>query len=97
MSQLRNPMLMHNFQEANKVAHLLAKESTKLVTLNKASILPSPRPMVEAVVNAGAEGTSYSRSISEAVSNILTSMGNVNAVNSISTFVSPHSFDPNGM
>lgn len=65
--------------------------------MNKAIILLSPTSMVEAVVNVDAEGTSYSRSISEVVCNILASMGNVNAFNSISTFISPHSFDPNRM
>ncbi|OIT04136.1 hypothetical protein A4A49_64281 [Nicotiana attenuata] len=97
MAQLGTPVLRHNFREANVVAHLLARESTELSNMNKTIILHAPTPMVEAAVKDDAAGKSYSRSISEESCNMLASMGNINAANNITTFVTLPSFDPSGM
>ncbi|OIS97955.1 hypothetical protein A4A49_62438, partial [Nicotiana attenuata] len=91
------PLLRHNFREANLVAHILAKDSTKLRNMNKTIIHHAPTPMVEAAMKDDAIGKSYLRSISEESCIKLASMGNINAVNSSSSFVTSLSFDPNGM
>ncbi|OIT28666.1 hypothetical protein A4A49_55726 [Nicotiana attenuata] len=97
MVQLGIPLLKHNFREANSVAHLLAKDSTKLRNMNKTIIHHAPTPAVKAAMKDDAFGKSYLRLISEESCTKLASMGNINAINSSSAFVTSPSFDPNGM
>ncbi|OIT22520.1 hypothetical protein A4A49_59126, partial [Nicotiana attenuata] len=91
------PLLIHNFREENSVAHLLAKDSTKLKSINKTIIHHAPTQLVEAALKDDVVGRQYFRLISEEVCNRLASMGNINDVHNSSSFVNSLSFDPNGM
>ncbi|XP_070005303.1 uncharacterized protein [Nicotiana sylvestris] len=98
MAQLGTILLRHNFREANSVAHLLAKDSKKLKSINKTVIHHAPTQAVDAALKNDAVERQYFRSISEEVcNNRLASMGNINAVQNSSTFVNSLSFDPNRM
>ncbi|XP_016436949.2 uncharacterized protein LOC107763045 [Nicotiana tabacum] len=97
MTQLGTPLLRYSFREANSVAHLLAKDSKKLKSINKTIIHHTPTQPVEVALKDDAVGRQYFRLISEEVCNRLASMGNINAVQNSSTFVKSLSFDPNGI
>ncbi|XP_019229975.1 PREDICTED: uncharacterized protein LOC109210947 [Nicotiana attenuata] len=85
MHRLKLPILRHNFREGNEVAHRLAKEALRKDPSDKCFYLARPPLFVQEEIQKDKQDSCNSlRTMSTNVCNFLATLGNSNALNSMS-------------
>lgn len=74
-------MIWHSFREANKVAHLLAKEGSKQAMRNQLSVFLHPPTPVWTSLQADREAVTTKKIVSVSMYNNLARLGNLSVVN----------------
>ncbi|MCE3050351.1 hypothetical protein HAX54_047032 [Datura stramonium] len=77
---LRNPPIRHSFCQANKVAHVLSRQVSKLTTSSQDTILVAPPSHVKDQLRTNKEGAISSKLVSVATCNKLACFGNLSVV-----------------